>query len=81
MRVSIEGGFTVINKTNRRSKMKYTGTFFFHARYEWLRLKLYNEVTDTYSLFNELDIKARVLFPSKCYYDQIFTSWFFRCIA
>ena len=29
MRVSIEGSFTVINKTNRRSKMKYTGTFLF----------------------------------------------------
>jgi len=71
MRVSIVGGFTVI--TNRRSKMKCTGTFFFHNRYE-LCLKLYNEVTDKCSLFNELDIKAKVLFPFKCYYDQIFTS-------
>ena len=30
--------------------------------YDSLRLKIFNDLTDKYSLFNELDINAKVLF-------------------
>ena len=51
--------------------MKYT--FFFSCQlYDSLRLKFFNDITDKYSIFNELDINGKVLFlfnsidPSVC---------------
>ena len=39
--------------------MKYT--FLFCQLYDSLRLKFFNDITDKYSFFNELDLDAKVL--------------------